>query len=222
LIDKDYNGLCDYNGSQVKFNTFDVILNSKYYDLVNKFLEYDKITKYYISQDFYKIQTNDTRLIDENKKNYLKCYVSQQKGFIKYIDKNEINKEIKNYKVITARAAFGANSSFRNTFIGYPNEVHTKSYISFNVKSENEAKSLLSYMKCKLPNLLLSLRKSSQDISEATCKWIPLLPLDNLWNDDMIYKYFKLSKDDIKLIKETKINGYNNINDNEPKTILFN
>ena len=33
----------------------------------NKFLENDKITKYYISQDYYKIQTNDTRLIDENK-----------------------------------------------------------------------------------------------------------------------------------------------------------
>jgi hypothetical protein len=27
LIDKDYNGLCDYNGSKVKFNTFDVILS---------------------------------------------------------------------------------------------------------------------------------------------------------------------------------------------------
>ena len=39
---------------------------------------YDKITKYYISQDHYKIQTNDTRLIDNNK--LIKCYVSQQKG----------------------------------------------------------------------------------------------------------------------------------------------
>jgi site-specific DNA-methyltransferase (adenine-specific) len=222
LIDKDYNGLCDYNGSKVKFNTFDVILDSKYYDLVNKFLENDKITKYYISQDYYKIQTNDIRLIDENKKDYLKCYVSQQKGFIKYIDKNEINKDTKSYKVITARAAFGANSSFGNTFIGNPNEVHTKSYISFNISSENEAKSLLSYMKCKLPNLLLSLRKSSQDISEATCKWIPLPSLNKDWTDDMIYKYYNLSENEIKLIKETKISGYNEIkpiNVNEPKII---
>jgi len=222
LIDDTYNGLCDYNGSKVKFNTFDVILDSKYYGLVNKFLENDKITKYYISQDYYKIQTNDTRLIDENKKNYIKCYVSQQKGFTKYIDKNEIKKETKSYKVITARAAFGANSSFGNTFIGYPNEVHTKSYISFNLNSEDEAKSLLSYMKCKLPNLLLSLRKSSQDISESTCKWIPLPPLNKDWNDDMIYKYYKLSENEIKLIKETKVSGYNDVKPidiNEPKII---
>ena len=222
LIDDTYNGLCVYNGSKVKFNTFDVILDSKYYGLVNKFVEYSKITKYYISQDYYKIQTNDTRLIDENKKDYIKCYVSQQKGFIKYIDKNEIKKDAKSYKVITARAAFGANSSFGNTFIGNPNEVHTKSYISFNLSSEDEAKSLLSYMKCKLPNLLLSLRKSSQDISEATCKWIPLPPLNKDWNDDMIYKYYKLSENEIKLIKETKVSGYNDVKPidiNEPKII---
>ena len=222
LIDKDYNGLCDYNGSKVKFNNFDVILDSKYYGLVNKFLENDKITKYYISQDYYKIQTNDTRLINENKKDYLKCYVSQQKGFTKYINKNEIKKDTTNYKVITARAAFGANSSFGNTFVGYPNEIHTKSYISFNLNSENEAMSLLSYMKCKLPNLLLSLRKSSQDISEATCKWIPLPELNKEWNDDEVNKYFKLSEEEIKLVKETKVSGYNDIkpiNENEPKII---
>ena len=54
-------------------------------------------------------------------------------------------------------------------------------------------------MKCKLPNLLLSLIKSSQDISEATCKWIPLPPLNKQWNDEEIYKYFQLSEDEIKI-----------------------
>jgi len=38
LIDKNYNGLCDYNGSKVKFNNFDIILDSKYYGIVNKFI----------------------------------------------------------------------------------------------------------------------------------------------------------------------------------------
>ena len=77
-------------------------------------------------------------------------------------------------------------------------------------------------MKCKFPNFMLSLRKSSQDISESTCKWIPLPPLTKEWNDDEVYKYFKLSEDEIKLIKETKISGYNDIkpiNENELKII---
>ena len=113
------------------------------------------------------------------------------------------------YKVITTRAAYSANSGFGNTFIGTSNEIHTGSYISFKISNEDEAKSLLSYMKCKLPNFMLSLRKSSQDICESTCKWIPLPLLDREWANEEVYKYFKLSKDDIKLIKETKIVAYN-------------
>ena len=219
LIDKDYNGLCDYNGAKVKFNAFDVILDSKYYGLVNNFLDKKTIIDIYLGR-YFGIESNDKNLTDDNK--LIKCYVSQQKGFIKYIDKKFVKKEYNFYKIITTRAAFGANSGFGNTFIGSPTEIHTGSYISFKVSNENEAKSLLSYMKCKLPNLLLSIRKSSQDISEATCKWIPLPPLNKVWNDEEVYKYFKLTKDEIKLIKETKINGYNDIkpiNENEPKII---
>jgi site-specific DNA-methyltransferase (adenine-specific) len=219
LIDKNYDGLCNYNGKNVKFNNFDIILDEKYYNIVNKILNYDKITKYYISQDYYKIQTNDTRLKNIKTNDDIKCYVSQQKGFIKYIDKKLIKKEYNLYKIITARAN-GGNGCFGNKFIGYPDEVHTKSYISFNLNSENEAKSLLSYLKCKLPNFMLSLRKISQDISESTCKWIPLVPLNKEWTNDEVYKYFEFSEDDIKLIKDTKINGYKDINqDNEQKII---
>lgn len=209
LIDKNYNGLCNYNGTDVKLNIFDIVLDNKYYGLVNKFLDKKKITDIYLGR-YFGIESNDKNLTDNNK--LIKCYVSQQKGFTKYIDKKFIENNYNFYKVITARAAFGANSGFGNTFIGSPLEIHTGSYISFQVSNESEAKSLLSYMKCKLPNLLLSVRKSSQDISEATCKWIPLVPLDRVWNNDEVYKYFKLSIDEINLIKNIKINGYNDIN----------
>ena len=205
LIDKDYNGLCDYNGAKVKFNNFDIILDSKYYGLVNNFLDKKTIIDIYLGR-YFGIESNDKNLTDDNK--LIKCYVSQQKGFIKYIDKKFIKKEYNFYKIITTRASFGANSGFGNTFIGNPTEIHTGSYISFKVSNENEAKSLLSYMKCKLPNFMLSLRKISQDISESTCKWIPLPPLNKEWTNEKIYKYFKLTDDEIDLIKKTKINGY--------------
>ena len=48
LIDEKYNGLCDYNGSKVKFNNFDVILDSKYYDLVNKRFGFNKSLSFII------------------------------------------------------------------------------------------------------------------------------------------------------------------------------
>ena len=222
LIDNTYDGLCEYNGSKVKFNTFDIIIDNKYYSLINKVLKFDMITKLYKSQDYHKIQTNDKRLIDENHENHIKCYVSQQKGFIKYINKNEIKSDISKFKIIAPDGAYGANSGFGNLFIAYPNEVHSKTYISFEVNTEQEAKSLLSYMKCKFPNFMLSLRKISQHTSAFTCKWIPLPTLNKEWNDEEVYKYFKLSEDEKKLIKEIKISGYNDIkpnNENETKII---
>jgi hypothetical protein len=81
----------------------------------------------------------------------------------------------------------------------------------FEVVNEEEAKSLLTYMKCRLPNFMLSLRKMSQHTNESTCKWIPLPPLNKEWTDDEVYKHFKLSEDDIKLINDTNIVGYKNI-----------
>jgi len=74
--------------------------------------QYESIIKLYKSQDHHKIQT-----VDENKKNYIKCYVSQQKGFEKYIDKNEITSDISKFKVLAPDGAYGANSGFGNLFI---------------------------------------------------------------------------------------------------------
>ena len=207
LINNEYNGLCNYNGSMVKFNNFDIILDSKYYGIVNKCIEYDNITKLYLGR-YFGIESNDKNLSDDNK--LIKCYVSQQKGFIKYVDSKNIKKVYNFYKVITARAN-GSNGCFGNIFIGNELEIYTGSYISFKVSTEFEAKSLLSYMNCKLPNFMLSLRKISQDISESTCKWIPLPTLDKIWEDESVYSFFKLTIDEIKLVKETKIIGYNDV-----------
>jgi len=207
LIDKIYNGLCNYNGSKLQLNKYDIMVDSQYYNIIEKISKYDNITKLYLGR-YFGIESNDKRLTDNSK--LLKCYVSQQKGFIKYIDKKEIKKEYNFIKVITARAN-GRNGCFGNTFIGNIDEIHTGSYISFKVNNEKEAKSLLSYMKCKLPNFMLSLRKISQDISESTCKWIPLPLLTKEWTDEEIYKYFKLTSEEIQLIKDTKIIGYKDI-----------
>ena len=208
ILDKYHQGPCDYNGHELELNKYDVLIDSQYYDIIDKVIKHESITKNYISQDHYKIQTNDKRLIDKFKNGYVKCYVSKQKGFCKYIKKSELTKKYDNYKIILARAAHEHGSGFGNIFIGTPQEVHCKTYISINVKNKDQAKSLKSYLECRVPNFLLSLRKISQDISESTLKWIPLVPLDRIWSDKLIYKYLKLSNDDIDLIENTKIKGF--------------
>ena len=137
------------------------------YDFFVDIINYSSITKLFISHSYFGIKSNDERLIDNKIDTTLLCYVSQQKGIIKYIEKDKINKEhINKWKVITTRYAFDANSGFGNMFIGKPNEICNKSYIFFQVETEEEAKSLLSYMKCKLPNYMLSLQKTTPFISK--------------------------------------------------------
>jgi site-specific DNA-methyltransferase (adenine-specific) len=208
LKDINYNGDCNFNGYITKLNKYDVFVDGRFHTLIDGIVKFESITKLYKSQDYYKIQTNDIRLKTDKTKDTIKCYVSQQKGFEKYIDKKEIKKDCNFWKVITARASHEHKSGFGNIFIGKPNEVHCKTYISFEINNENEAKSLLSYMKCRLPNFMLSLRKNSQDISESTCEWIPLPPLDREWTDKKVYKYFKLTADDMAIIENTNIVGY--------------
>ena len=201
----NYNNKCNYNGNLISLNNYDILVNSKFYNLINKLIKYPSIIQIYNGR-YFGIETNDKRLIDKKlNKNYLLCYVSKKKGFIKYINKNEINKNYNFWKIITARASLNC---FGNIFIGKKKEIHTGSYISFHIKNKKEAKSLLSYLQCKLPNLMLNLRKISQDTSGKTCKWIPLPPLNRKWTNKKIYKYYKLDENDIKLINNTKIIGY--------------
>ena len=213
LKDNHHNSDCKFNGSITKLNKYDVFVDGKFHALIDKLANFESITTLYKSQDYHKIQTNDKRFKTDNTLDNIKCYVSQQKGFNKYIEKKEIKTDISKYKIITPDGN-GGNKCFGNTFIGSPNEVHCKTYISFEIDTENEAKSLLSYMKCRLPNFMLSLRKNSQHTSASTCKWIPLPPLNKEWTDDEVYKHFKLSEDEIKLINDTNIIGYKS---SEPK-----
>ena len=55
---------------------------------------------------------------------------------------------------------------------------------------------------------MLVLRKMSQDISETTCKWIPLPPLDREWTDSKLYSHYNMTPMEIKLIKNTKVLGF--------------
>jgi site-specific DNA-methyltransferase (adenine-specific) len=206
LKDRMYDGECDYNGNLIQLNKYDILVDNKYYNIINKIVDYPSITDIYLGR-YYGIETNDKNLCNDD--TLLKCYVSQQKGFIKYIDKKHIKKDYKFWKIITTRANGTHNSGFGNTFIGNKKDVHTGSYLSFKIDSKEEAESLLSYFRCNLPNFMLSLRKNSQDIKESTCKWIPQPPLNKIWNNKNIYKYFKLSNEEIDIIENANINGFN-------------
>lgn len=193
LKDASYDGLCLFNGEPYDLSKYDSIIKPKYHTISDIVMNMESIIKIYCSSGYFKYRTNDNRLQNNGK---IKCYVStlKSKDRCKYIDAYEFNEKNTFWKVITARASFKAFSGFGEKFIGNPNEVHTDSYISFRVNSEDEAKSLLSYLDTKFANHMLSIRKISQAISENTCKWIPLVPLDRTWSDDKVCEYLNIDK----------------------------
>ena len=218
LKDTDYQGLCNFNGVKINLDRYDIIPNPKFLNILNKMEKNIKnsINNIYKSSSQFKIRTNDERLkeldklykgryfkIETNDKRLkdegtVKCYVSslKTKDRVKYLENYELTEDKKFWKVITARAAHKGGSGFGFIKVLNPEEVYTDSYISFKVCNELEAQSLESYLKCKLPNLMLSIRKISQDISGNTCKWIPLPPLDRIWTNESVNKYFDVTEKD--------------------------
>jgi site-specific DNA-methyltransferase (adenine-specific) len=192
LKDSLYDGLCLFDNIPYNLAKYDCIIKPKYHSIIDIVSGLESITKIYCSSGYFKYRTNAI-LANSGK---IKCYVSslKSKDRSKYIDNYNFNENNTFWKVITSRAAFGAFSGFGEKFIGKPNEIYTDSYISFRVNNEEEAKSLLSYLNTKFANHMLSIRKISQDISENTCKWIPLLPLDRIWSDDKVCEYLQIEQ----------------------------
>jgi site-specific DNA-methyltransferase (adenine-specific) len=207
LKDKNYKGFVSINGEMTDLQKYDIFVPVKYHDLISKIEKLKNITSI-MKGNIYKINSNDKRLKNEKFENSIKCYTNKKSGFIKYILDDE--KYEKSWKVAAA-AAHGSFSAFGNMFISNPEEIYSQTYISFKVDDENEAKSLLSYLKCKLPNLLLSIRKNTQSIRTKTLKWIPLVPLDREWTDEKIYEFFNLTDANIKLVNEEKLKGYRSL-----------
>ena len=192
----------------MELNKYDIFIEKKYHWLIEKLIKKPKLSNIYLGR-YFGIETNDKSLKDEKEnKSMVKCFVSKQKGFEKYIHKDRIIKDCDFWKVITARANGREYDGFGNIFIGTPHQVYSGSYISFKVETEEEAKSLVSYLKCKLTNILLCLRKISQDISEGTCKWIPLPPLNKIWTDKKLFKYYKFDKKQIRFVSEETMKGF--------------
>jgi hypothetical protein len=189
LKDKTHNVICKFNGIDYDISKYECIIKPELHNLVDKVIQRINIIKLYKGR-YFGIETNDKRLKNEGD---IKCYVSKKKSKsrIKYLENYKFNENNKFWKVITPRAN-GSNPCFGKIFIGNPEEVHTGSYISFKVENESQAKSLKSYLETDIVNKLLSIRKITQDISKNTCKWIPLVPLDRIWDNKKVLEYLEI------------------------------
>lgn len=201
LFNNNYNGICSLNGNVVILSEMDIIVkDTNSHELINKFINKKDISTISNPRSYFGIPTNfkdisDIKLSDD----YIKCYFSQNKGFSKWVHKKHTKNTDSYYRVATPRAN-GNSPKFGNLFIVEPFACVSDSYISFFVKTKEEVNSLLSYLKTKFANYLLSKRKISQTIKPDTCKWIPIVSFDREWTDDQLFDYFNLSEEERNII----------------------
>lgn len=139
------------------------------------------------------------------------CDVVTSGGIIKVkrerIYKNELL--LKSYKVLVSKYApsggfadkDGKFKVISRSEVLEPNKACTQSYLVIGpIETEEESINLCEYLKLKLPRFLMLMALTGMSISESTFKYVPIQDFMKSYTDDMLYKKYNLSTQEIKYI----------------------
>jgi site-specific DNA-methyltransferase (adenine-specific) len=88
------------------------------------------------------------------------------------------------------------------SIVARPESVCTQTYlVAGPLASRKAANSLQGYTKTRFFRFLVSLRKITQHALRSTYSWVPQQTWDRTWTDNVLYKKYGLSKDDITFIE---------------------
>lgn len=83
-----------------------------------------------------------------------------------------------------------------------PESVTTEAYpVIAAFETESEALNMCSYLRTKFVRFLLTLRSANQSVGKTTFGFVPLLPMDQEWSDEILYQRYALDQDEITLIE---------------------
>lgn len=195
LLEKDYNGDCLYNGKNRKFNN-DIISTDDNDNLLEKLSVYKKFSSLLNSDQYFGIRNSDKRFLSENTNNSIICHVSSKNGNIKYLKLDEIVIKPTHYKykvfIPTASGSKNNIGTLGRIVIGNPTDICSRSFVHFAFNSKNECDSFISYINTKIVKKLISLKKQTQLVKKDCFSFVPIVPLDRIWNDKNISEYLKL------------------------------
>lgn len=146
--------------------------------------------------------------------NNIKCYVNKQMDSTGYgwidISKVPRNKEsIGINKVYIPKAGGSGNDPYviGTPFLGEPNSVCSFTYICIGYHPElhnfsmDVCENIIKYMKTRFFRYMVSIKKKTQDCSRGVFQFAPMQDFSHVWTDEMLYKKYKLSSDEIKYIE---------------------
>lgn len=142
----------------------------------------------------------------------VKLVHSQGVGYVKREDVLKNADRIDQYKVITGRFVPSNGELDVKPGEGYrvmttpkvlePGYINTESYITLGLfETQEETLNYVSYLKCKLTRFLLRQAISSVNINRDVFKFVPVQDFSHNWTDEMLYKKYGLSDDEIEYVE---------------------
>ncbi len=132
-------------------------------------------------------------------------YGNQQTSYLP-LDVISSNREwINKWKVLLVKA-HGTSGKEDVTILGEPilagpGTACTETYLVAGVfDDENEAQYFAAYMKTRFVRFLVSLRKITQNITRESYKFVPVLPMDRVWTDELLFSRYGVLEDEVRFI----------------------
>lgn len=87
-------------------------------------------------------------------------------------------------------------------FIGESGSISSETYLCIGpFETETEAKSALSYLRCRLTRFLILLRKSSQHVTRKVYSFVPTQDWSKQWTDAELYERYGLTEAEVDFIE---------------------
>lgn len=137
----------------------------------------------------------------------IKIYAQKNIGWIKR-DKVTVNNNwIDAHKVLLSKA-YNGGYTYPHQIINAPVLADTPScctetyLVCGPFKRRSEAKNFGEYVKTKFFRFMVSLRKVSQDNPSDRFDYVPLLDMNQLWTDELLYKRYHFTQAEIEFIEK--------------------
>ncbi len=143
---------------------------------------------------------------DDDFEGSVRLYANKHIGFFPRKEIESHKEWIDMYKVYTTMA-YGAGEDYPHQILnipilGEPNTCCTETYMVIGpVKTKQEAENIISYYKTRFFRFLVMLKKNTQHAPARVYQFVPLQDFSHPWTDEMLYKKYGLTEDEIAFIE---------------------
>lgn len=140
----------------------------------------------------------------------VKLYANHSTGYIERSSIRRGTEYIDCWKVIVPEAVGSGNTAtdVLKPIISEPGSVNTETYIMNGPwKSREEAENVCAYIGTKFFHFLLGIRKITQHTTASVYGFVPVQDFSVRWNDEMLFRKYGLSDEEIKFINDSVWNS---------------